>query len=253
MKKIYQTSGLLGNTERVSSIQLPHIRVNVVRKNSENSIINELPIPYTIKLDDPLSLNPRPHFPSSQKFRKKIKNSEILNETTKKLENYSFIVLQPVIEESEKYKPQDTISDDHNSPKNLNKTIQKTLKQIELNSKIIDPSLIKDNIISPSLDFPIRFKAKKNKKKNPSFEYSSNLYEKFFIEPNTKKTQKLEKILKTSARPESEFKVPNYIRHESYKAGFFHNKIDKFMTKLRGQRSKSSINSYSPIKVGVIN
>ena len=40
-------------------------------------------------------------------------------------------------------------------------------------------------------------------------------------------------------------KIPKYIRHESFKAGYQISKIEKFLKKLRVNKSKSSLNQYS--------
>lgn len=89
-------------------------------------------------------------------------------------------------------------------------------------------------------NFPVSFKTKKGRKASKSVS-STLAFEKMMIpaiEP-----AKLENLIKGSNTPD--IKVPNYIRHESYKAGFFLNKIDKVLGRIRVNRSRSSFNKYA--------
>ena len=99
-----------------------------------------------------------------------------------------------------------------------------------------------DKSIFPPVKFPTELKAsKKKKRKQIQSEYPRQLYDKFFIGENITKEKALGKILKLSSTPTPISKVPKYIRHESYRAGYFINNIENLLKKIRSNRSKSSL------------
>jgi len=91
-------------------------------------------------------------------------------------------------------------------------------------------------------NFPVSFKVKKGRRGSKSVS-STFAFEKVMIP--IVEAAKIESLLKNSVTPSPEVKVPNYIRHESYKAGYFLGKIDKMLNRIRVDRSKSSLNKYS--------
>lgn len=225
--------------------RLPRIRVNVKKKR--NHMFSHLGSPnsHILKLDDSNTSNIRPQHP----FRKRLKTN------LKKLDYFVFEDL-PLL----KNDPEPNLNPGPELPqidylftglpqKSISPKIAKTPVKKHTNISVgLDLGLYDsypDKVPSPVLPFPVTFKAKKSSKKNSTSLCPSSAYEKYFPSSEKDNTERLGKILKSSNTPNPEKKTPKYIRHESYKAGYFLSKIDKFLSRIRVYRSKSSLNGRS--------
>ncbi|OMJ76034.1 hypothetical protein SteCoe_23179 [Stentor coeruleus] len=234
-----------GITRYSDQARVPKIRINVKKKR--NHMFSHLGSPnsYILKLDDSQISNSRPQYPFQKKFKTNLKKQAFFvfedlplhkNDPEQNLTPVPEISQIPQIDYLYSGIPQKSIS-----PKAAKTPIKKhTNISVGLDLGLCDS--FPDKIPSPVLPFPITFKAKKSSKKNSTSLCPSSAYEKYF--PNSEKdnTERLGKILKFSNTPNPEKKTPKYIRHESYKAGYFLSKIDKFLSRIRVYRSKSSLN-----------
>ena len=221
--------------------EMPQIWVKVKKKKNIN--FDFQPSNFQKSNEPSFSIKiPASNSPKGITFKpKNIKKSEKLKRflipTEKSEKNYSFIIFQPV---SQGKNSPETIEpnffSESPSIKSQQSKKQKVVNCIELASESFIPELT-DNANVPSLNFPSSFPPRKKPKKQTNLR-NSDFYEKYFINLDNEKASKLEKILKASSTPTPEKKL-KYIKHESYKAGYFLSKIDKILSSIRVKRSKS--------------
>ena len=229
---VFKENNLIG-------FRISNISVNVKIKKQKCLPAIDLHHLSNIKLEDSFYTGDRPHFPSPKKKRKKIKIVDDLSTEDKQKENnQNNNELQTVVEEKYGVDTVDIGTIPYLNPEE--KYLTHKGNHILFNGKILD-----SDTSQLKFQFPSSFKTKKYTQKKQSFSgYPSEFYNKFFVSSNKTKAEKLEKLLKLSTTPSSNFKSPQYIKHKSYKEGYYKNKIDRFLKKIRGNRSKSSLNHY---------
>lgn len=170
---------------------------------------------------------------------KKIKQQIYSRNSPKNLHPYTFIMLNPVIEENEHL--ESAKISQNNSPKNCKSTMQQQINYAKINSEKLDLAFC-EKIVLPPMYFASSFKRKTCKKKKINSPSNIEGCERFFIRENENKAEKIGKILKLSSTPTPRSKISKYIRQESYIGGYFTSGIEDILKKMRN-RSKSSLHA----------
>lgn len=219
----------------LESSRSPYIAINIKKKRIKltEKIFNSNPISFSNQVH---SLR-KQDFPTPKKVIKKFNRPEDSSLDFPVLDELSF---SPKIKEKAKSPKIEDISMVF-SPKIQRNGILSNLSQIRLGDFEKNENIAnKAQIVSGN--FPVSFRVKKGRKASKSVS-STFAFEKLMI-PVVEPT-KIESLLKNSVTPTPEVKVPKYIRHQSFKAGYFLGKIDKMLNRIRVDRSKSSLNKYS--------
>ncbi|OMJ84289.1 hypothetical protein SteCoe_14636 [Stentor coeruleus] len=230
-----------GTVRYSEPLRLPKITVDVKKKRNSPNANLSLPNSHLIKLDDSIIHLSHSRFPSSKKLRSKKKKHEATNSDEiiiQKSDSKSHILNQ-ILEKSYYDHRPISIPSKNTSPKHI-KTPMKKQFNIFLGSKLDPCDFQFINTPSSVLQLPKSFKIKKSPKKSFASIYPSSVYEKYFLHGDNLNTDRLGKMNKSSKTPGPENKIPKYIKHESYKAGYFLGKIDKVLSRIRVYRSKSS-------------
>ncbi|OMJ85412.1 hypothetical protein SteCoe_13249 [Stentor coeruleus] len=236
-----------GTVRYPEPLRLPKITVDVKKKRIHPNANLSIPNSHLIKLDDSIFPLSHSRFPSPKKLRSKKKKHEDPNSdeaNLQKSDSKSYIISQNLeqlhFDHYPTYSPSKIASPKHS------KTPAKKQLNISLGSKLGLADF--QYINTPVLQLPKSFKIKKSPKKNLASIYPSSVYEKYFLHSDKLDTERLGKMLKSSKTPGPENKIPKYIRHESYKAGYFLSKIDKVLSRIRVYRSKSSMHGHTMSK-----
>lgn len=238
-----------GTVRYSEPLRLPKITVDVKKKRIHPNANLSLPNSHLIKLDDSITPLSHSRFPSPKKLRSKPKKHEDQNSDEANIQKsdskshiFSQILEHAHFDHYPIYPPSKSTSPKHT------KTPVKKQFNIFLGSKLGLADFHYVNTPTPVLQLPKSFKIKKSPKKNSASIYPSSVYEKYFLHSDKLDTGRLGKMLKSSKTPGPENKIPKYIRHESYKAGYFLSKIDKVLSRIRVYRSKSSMHGQTMSK-----
>lgn len=215
--------------------KFPYIAIDIKKKRLKLTEKNLSP--KFINLSNQVHSVHKKNFPTPKKLNRKLKHPEELSMNQFYLENIN--LSPPFRDKSKSPKVEDSLVSF--SPKGPKNGILTNLSQIKLgNFENNESSSDKTQI--PFGNFPVSFKVKKGRKASKSVS-STLAFEKLMIP--TVEPAKIESILKNSGTPTPEMKIPKYIRHESFKAGYFLGKIDKILNRIRADRSKSSLKKYN--------
>lgn len=221
-------------SRHIEGSRFPYIAIDIKKKRLKLTEKNLSP--KLINLSNQVHPIHKKNFPTPKKLNKKFNRPEELSMHQFYLEN---INLSPAVRDKSK-SPKVEESLFNFSPKGQKYGIFTNLSQIKLgnfesNENATDKTQIQNG------NFPVTFKVKKGRKASKSVS-STLAFEKVTIP--TVEPAKIENILKNSSTPTPEMKIPKYIRHESFKAGYFLGKIDKILNRIRADRSKSSFKKY---------